>query len=198
MILLRHGQTVFNLHFSTTRVDPGVPDPGLTELGRTQAADAAAALKRRRETVQRIIASPYSRALETALIVAESLGGLSVEVEPDIRELAGYSCDIGATPRDLQARWPALDFSRLQERWWAHDAGDPAAGGLDEPEAALAARVDRFRGRVAAEGAWAETLVVCHWGPIRAMVGRRVENGQFARHDPRGPLGVEIGAELRF
>ena len=192
MILLRHGQTVFNLQFSATRVDPGVPDPGLTDLGRNQAADAAKVLKGRGKSVRQVFASPYSRAIETAVIVAEALGDAEVTIDPDIRELAGYSCDIGSSPADLQASWPKLDFSALEERWWAHPGGDPAAGGLDEPEASLAARVDRFRSRIARHDSWAEVLVVCHWGPIRAMIGRRVENGQFARHDPRGPMGLEL------
>ena len=47
MILLRHGQTVFNLHFSKTRIDPGVPDPPLTPLGETQAREAAERLQAR-------------------------------------------------------------------------------------------------------------------------------------------------------
>jgi broad specificity phosphatase PhoE len=31
MILLRHGQSEFNLHFSVTRRDPGIADPKLTQ-----------------------------------------------------------------------------------------------------------------------------------------------------------------------
>lgn len=182
MILLRHGQTVFNRHFSVTRIDPGVPDPELTPEGRAQAQAAAAALAG--ERVQRIIASPYTRAIETALIVAERLGP-NVEIDPDIRERAGYSCDIGADPAVLSERWPHLDFGRLALNWWAFTDGDPAASGLDEPEAALNARVGRFRRRIAARADWAETLVVCHWGPIRALIGERIENGVFIRHDPR-------------
>ena len=44
MILLRHGQSEFNLHFSVTRRDPGIIDPRLTPLGHQQAEDAARAL----------------------------------------------------------------------------------------------------------------------------------------------------------
>lgn len=61
MILLRHGQTPFNVHFGATRIDPGIPDPELTETGRAQAKAAAAALRGR--PVKRLIASPYVRAL---------------------------------------------------------------------------------------------------------------------------------------
>ncbi len=42
MFLLRHGQSYFNLHFTRTRVDPGIEDPELTPLGLEQAAAAAA------------------------------------------------------------------------------------------------------------------------------------------------------------
>ena len=44
MILLRHGQSEFNVAFNATRVDPGIPDPRLTEEGRRQARAAAVAL----------------------------------------------------------------------------------------------------------------------------------------------------------
>jgi len=185
MILLRHGQTVFNQHFGSSRVDPGVPDPPLTETGRAQAAAAAERLAA--FPIARVVASPYVRAVETALIVAARLDA-PVEIDADIRERAGYSCDIGSEPPDLADRWPHLDFSRLEPRWWAHGAGETSADGLDEPEHALNARVDRFRNRVAARPDWAETLVVCHWGPIRALIGRRIENGDFVRRDPRAPF----------
>ena len=48
MILLRHGQSEFNLLFTQTRKDPGIIDPKLTPLGQTQAEEAAEALVRER------------------------------------------------------------------------------------------------------------------------------------------------------
>ena len=56
MILLRHGQSEFNLHFSVTRIDPGIVDPRLTPLGHQQAEAAAEAL--RHQGIRRIITSP--------------------------------------------------------------------------------------------------------------------------------------------
>ena len=56
MILMRHGQSHFNLHYGMTRQDPGLRDPGLTELGRQQAAAAAEILLR--QEVRSIVASP--------------------------------------------------------------------------------------------------------------------------------------------
>ncbi|MDP9095062.1 MAG: histidine phosphatase family protein, partial [Pseudomonadota bacterium] len=58
MILLRHGQSEFNLHFSRTKVDPGIEDPQLTTLGLTQAEQAAAALAGL--GLRRVVVSPYT------------------------------------------------------------------------------------------------------------------------------------------
>src|SRR5579883_2837913 len=56
MILLRHGQSEFNLHFTATRRDPGIKDAALTKLGCEQAEAAARALAG--EPIRRIIVSP--------------------------------------------------------------------------------------------------------------------------------------------
>ena len=37
MILIRHGQSEFNVVYGKTRVDPGIRDPRLTALGERQA-----------------------------------------------------------------------------------------------------------------------------------------------------------------
>ena len=70
MILLRHAESEFNVHYSRTRVDPGIRDPELTALGREQAHGAARALDGR--AIARLITSPYTRALQTAEIVARA------------------------------------------------------------------------------------------------------------------------------
>ena len=72
MILLRHGQSEFNLHFSVTRRDPGIIDPRLTPLGHQQAEEAAVALAD--AGIERIITSPYTRALQTVAPIARALG----------------------------------------------------------------------------------------------------------------------------
>ena len=102
MILLRHGQSEFNLAFNATRVDPGIPDPRLTEEGKRQARAAALALAA--HPVERLIASPYTRALETAEIVAGELG-LPIEVHLLVREHCMFHCDIGSPRSTLAQRW---------------------------------------------------------------------------------------------
>src|SRR4051812_46269173 len=95
MILLRHDQSEFNLHFSATRRDPGIKDPKLTPLGQAQAEQAAEALAG--ERLSRILVSLYTRALQTAAPVARRLG-LPVVVNPVVRERYAFTCDVG-TPR---------------------------------------------------------------------------------------------------
>ncbi|HVZ06384.1 histidine phosphatase family protein [Rhodopila sp.] len=175
MILLRHGQSEFNLHFGVTRRDPGIIDPRLTRLGHEQADAAAEALAA--EGITRIIASPYTRALQTAHPIARLLG-LPVVIEPLIRERYAYACDIGSPCSVLSREWPDHDFSHLDDVWWPD---------REESESSILGRAARFRESLAAREDWAETLVVSHWGFILSMTGRSVMNGQWLRCDPSQP-----------
>lgn len=175
MILLRHGQSEFNLQFSVTRRDPGIVDPRLTELGHAQAAEAARTLAD--QGIERIITSPYTRALQTADPVARALR-VPVTVDPIVRERFGFACDIGSPRADLERAWPQHDFAPVEQVWWPNQ---------DESEASIVARAARFRSILAARHDWAGTLVVCHWGFILTMTGQSVTNGQWLRCDPTTP-----------
>ncbi|HUC63433.1 MAG TPA: histidine phosphatase family protein [Alphaproteobacteria bacterium] len=175
MILARHGQSQFNVHFGATRTDPGIVDPILTELGRAQAlAIADALMAGDRPRVKRLIASPYRRALETAEIVATRLD-VPVSVEPLVRERAAFTCDIGSDPAELARRWPHLAFDHIGNRWW---------GAGEESETDLAARCRAFRAAMAAREDWREVAVVSHWGFIRALTGQPLPNGAWIAFDP--------------
>jgi len=172
MILVRHGQSHFNVHFAETRIDPGIVDPQLTEEGERQAREAGALLAGC--GVRRIIASPYWRTLHTAEIIAEALG-LPVTIESQVRERYCFTCDIGSLRADLARRWPAFDFGALPERWWPHS---------EESEEALAARCRSFREAQLSGNDWDGLLVVSHWGFIRGLTGEAVGNGVALRFDP--------------
>ncbi len=178
MILVRHGQSHFNVHFGATRIDPGIVDPTLTDAGRVQAAAVAQALAAGtgRPPVQRLISSPYTRALETAEIVAETLG-LKIEVDSLVRERAAFTCDIGTPPAELARRWPHLCFDRLDAGWW---------GEGEESEKDLAARCQQFRAAMAECDDWANVAVITHWGFIRALTGQLLQNGAWIAFDPTG------------
>ncbi len=180
MILLRHGQSEFNLHFTATKRDPGIPDPKLTELGLQQAEAAVLALAG--ERITRIIASPYTRALQTAAPIARQRG-LPILVNPTVRERYAFSCDIGSPCTELAIAFPGLDFAHIDDVWW------PA---IEEPDHGIEARAALFRAEMAALPDWDETLVVSHWGFILAMTGERVMNGEWRRCDPTAPAPEAI------
>lgn len=183
MILLRHGQSQFNVAFAATRTDPGIEDPSLTPDGERQAADAGAALGDL--GIRRVVASPYRRTLHTAHIVAEVLG-LPVSVEPLVREHAAFICDIGTATSELRRHWPACDFGDLPEVWWPE---------LGEQEAEVRARCDAFRRAAALSADWPHVLVVSHWGFIRGLTGQELANGAMLRFDPvRTAATAVVGA----
>jgi glucosyl-3-phosphoglycerate phosphatase len=172
MLLIRHGQSEFNVVYSVTRQDPGIRDPLLTETGRAQAREAATALAG--EGLIRLIASPYTRALETAEIIAGILD-LPIAVDARVGERAAFACDIGSPLAQLRARWPRLTLDHLDEVWWPEH---------EESEAALDRRCEGFRAAMALEEDWTRAGVVTHWGFIRSLTGLTVPNGAVLRIDP--------------
>ena len=180
MILLRHGQSEFNLRFTATKKDPGIPDPPLTPLGQAQAEEAAEQLAG--EGLRRIIASPYTRALQTAAPLARRLR-IPVHVMPVVRERYAFSCDIGSPRMHLAMAWPEVDFRHVDEVWWPT---------IEEPHGDIEARAALFRAEMAALPDWRDTLVVSHWGFILAMTGERLMNGDWIRCDPAAPAPRDI------
>lgn len=173
MILIRHGESEFNAVFNRTRRDPGIADPRLTDQGRRQVRRAAAAIRRDGHPIRRLITSPYTRALETAAILAEELA-LPVEVEPIVHEHACWTCDIGTPASALAARWPALDFSHIDEIWWPEN----------EPHESVHRRCTAFRVKASQLGDWRHVGVVSHWGFIRTLTGREAKNAEVVSFDP--------------
>jgi broad specificity phosphatase PhoE len=183
MLLLRHGQSYFNLHFNATRVDPGIEDPALTPLGLEQARAAAAALARL--PVTRIIVSPYTRALETAQPILQ-VHDVPLEIMHEVRERTAFACDVGSSPHALAARFPQHEFAHLPPHWW-HAGTETAAETI--------ARADAFRALMAPRRDSATTLVISHWAFILALTGRSVTNGEILEYDPTGkaPERIEWG-----
>ena len=174
MILVRHGQSEWNAHYNRTRTDPNIPDPPLTSEGRRQAAEAADALAAWR--IDRLLASPYCRTLETADIIANRLR-IPIAIEPLVRERAAFSCDIGTPRSALAARWPHLTFDHVDEVWW------PSAA---ESDAELGHRCGMFRAAARQLQDWQRVAVITHWGFIRGIAGVETRNGEWVRFDPHG------------
>jgi broad specificity phosphatase PhoE len=173
MYLLRHGQSYFNLHFTPTRIDPGIEDPELTGLGLAQAETAAERLKN--APLTRIIISPYMRALQTAQPMRK-FHPVPVEIMHEVRERAAFTCDVGSHPELLAERFPHHDFDHLPARWWSEP--------VESLEATMQ-RADQFRELMLRREDATTTLLVSHWAFILALTGKSLENGEILEYDPR-------------
>lgn len=171
ILLLRHAESEWNRLFSAFRVDPGLPDPPLSAEGRAQAAALVARLTP--TPPERVLVSPYRRALETGRVLATAFGAELI-VEPLLRERCAFSCDIGTPASRLREEWPDLGFDGLPEIWW---------GGLIESDASLERRCRDFLGALSRHGPRRTVALVSHWGFIRALTGRRLQNAEILRTD---------------
>lgn len=162
MLLLRHGQT----ELSVERRYSGRGNPALTELGRQQAAAAAAYLAQR-GGVSAVISSPLQRAYDTAAAAAKGLG-LDVTVDDDLIET-----DFGG--------WEGLTFAEasaadpeLHGRWLRDTSVDPPGG---ESFDTVHTRIRRARTRIISEHAGSTVLVVSHVTPIKTMLRMALDAG---------------------
>ncbi|WP_222183828.1 histidine phosphatase family protein [Geminicoccus harenae] len=172
MLLIRHAQSEWNVRFSRTRIDAGPADPVLTPAGREQAGAAAALLAG--WPIRAIVTSPYRRCLETAALIADRIHA-PVRVDALVRERCAFSCDRGSPPGLLGRLWPELDFDHLDESWW---------GRAIESQPSIRRRAAAFREEARTWPDQDRTLVVTHWGFLRALTGLEVENGTLVSYDP--------------
>lgn len=184
MMMIRHGQSEFNVIYAKTRKDPGIRDPRLTDLGKSQARAAAEHL--RDHGLTRIIASPYWRTLETAELIAEVLD-LPITTNPVVGEHAAYVSDLGSPTAELRKRWPHVDFGDQPDEWWPDF--------IEEPHH-VDTRARRFRDWARVTEPRHDILVVSHWGFLRALTGHEMPNCGMLRFDPvsQHPGGADIVA----
>ena len=169
MLFVRHGQSEFNVHYGATGEDPGIEDPGLTDLGKAQIRHSAEALQV--HEMDHIVSSPYKRALETAHIIADVLK-VEILIDPLIREHRHFVCDIGRTRSNLQRDWPHLTFDHIDEQWWTDH---------HEQEHEVHARVRAFLDGNQERHDWDRVICVSHWGFIRRLTGLPVQNGTVVK-----------------
>jgi len=119
IFLIRHGQSTFNAAEATGLVqDPFLPDARLTPHGMKQAEDLSTYVRTLPE-LDLIIASPLTRAIQTALIVfKERLPKTPLIINAEQREFQTGSDDLGRTPEELKQEFPQIDFSPLKKIWW--------------------------------------------------------------------------------
>ncbi|MDH6246037.1 bifunctional RNase H/acid phosphatase [Mycobacterium sp. OTB74] len=161
-LLLRHGQT----ELSVNRRYSGRGNPPLTELGRQQAA-AAAAYVAARGGISAVVSSPLQRAFDTASAAASALG-LDVTVDDDLIE-TDFGAWEGLTFLEAAARDP-----ELHRQWLADTSVSPPGG---ESFDAVALRVQQARDRIVAEHGHTSVLVVSHVTPIKTLLRLALDAG---------------------
>ena len=110
---IRHGQSEFNAAFNGN-TDPMIFDPPLTKLGFEQAESAKVNILKL--GINRVITSPFTRAIQTAKIIFDGI--CPIEVQHGHHELLLHSSDIGQHPIDLKKDFPELAFEHIPHSWW--------------------------------------------------------------------------------
>lgn len=153
--LVRHGETDWNLQGMLQ----GHADPPLNDTGRRQAALVAARLAPL--AFAACYASDLRRARETAEVILAERGGSVLHTSRLLRE------------RGL-GNWEGLTLSQVRERWpqqyqlWVQDRNTAPPGGERLEE--MAQRATCYLRTLVQVHAGESILVVCHGGPIKALV----------------------------
>ncbi|MBE9553888.1 MAG: histidine phosphatase family protein [Proteobacteria bacterium] len=175
---IRHGQSEFNAVHNDGDDDPLIFDAPLTDKGRGQAEEARALVADL--GIRQVIASPLTRALQTALSIFDSVA--PIKVSADAREQLLHSCDVGRPPHELQQDFPGLSFAHLQNVWW-HQGPENDAGVTAEPENVFRRRVDAFD-RSLTGITDRPVAIVGHGNLFRALIGRMMENCEIHLYQP--------------
>ncbi len=159
ILLVRHGESIWNADGRWQ----GQADPPLTDRGRQQAVDAAAAIG----TVDAIVTSDLERAADTGAILARMLGVDHVATEPRLRERDAGSLS-GLTRVEIHERFPGLLPD--DPAGFRPDAdGEPRWPDDWEPDEALWARLEIALLAIASLVPEGEVVVVTHGGAIYAV-----------------------------
>lgn len=110
--IIRHGQSLHNIHRGYPHRDPPLTDAG-HEATKQINLSAVPDL---------IVISPMTRTIQTAMnAFPSSIGspptGTEVQIWPDLREAHDAICNQGISRADIAAKFPHLDFSECPEEW---------------------------------------------------------------------------------
>ncbi|SDF07524.1 alpha-ribazole phosphatase [Sporolituus thermophilus] len=155
VILVRHGQTIWNLELKYQ----GHTDIELTELGIRQAQLVADRLAS--ENVAAVFASDLSRAYKTAEFIAAK-HGLSVVTVPELREIR-FGAWEGLTYDGINSQWPDI-----MKKLYTSPDDVVIPGGETFRE--LKARAEGAIKRIVSEHPNQTIVVVSHGGTIRTLL----------------------------
>jgi 2,3-bisphosphoglycerate-dependent phosphoglycerate mutase len=162
LVLARHGQSEWNLKNLFT----GWKDPGLTELGVTEARAAGRRLKARGEQFDVAFTSALTRAQRTCALILEELGQPDLPTiadaalnERDYGELSGLNKD------DARARW-----GEEQVHVWRRSYDVPPPGGESLKDTVARVLPYTMREILPRVMRGERVLVAAHGNSLRALV----------------------------
>ena len=174
--LIRHGQSEFNAVHTDGDADPMIFDAPLTQKGFQQAEAARAAISGL--GIRLVIASPLTRAIQTALCILKGIA--PIKIMAGHRELLSHSCDVGRTPGELHRDFPGLSFDHLKEIWWYQGAvnkdGIPV-----EPGRIFQKRIGDFTEELRRVPE-RPVAIVGHGNTFRELAGFDMENCEIRRY----------------
>ncbi|GIG55091.1 histidine phosphatase family protein [Demequina activiva] len=179
VFVVRHGQTAWNVQ----GLLQGAADVPLTDEGRAQAEASALVLRRIVGRGATVVASPLSRAHDTARVIAREL---DVDAHPDdrLRERA-YGVWEGITAQEREKGWP-----EEVAMWRAH--GNPEIEGFehhDSVRARMVEAIEEWAGRASGP-----LVIVTHGSSGR--VGMQGLLGLSLAHRTLGNLGNAAWSRL--
>ena len=180
ILLIRHGQSTFNAHYEATGEDPGHFDARLTELGHRQAQEAGRRLEN--ESVDLVITSPLSRAIQTGLNIFGHRP-IPFHVTCRHRERLESSGDVGRPPHELKQDFPHLDFGHLDDPWWHHEPETRGRFAV-EPYETFQKRVTHFNEWVKSH-AGQSIAVIGHATFFHALTGQWLQNCEVLPWTPK-------------
>lgn len=170
--LVRHGEVINPGHL----VYGDLPNFGLSELGRRQAAAAADHLSRRR--IERVATSPLERAVSTAWTIG-SRHGLVPEVDQRLSEWTLNREWLGRSWDDLPAHFPGQLEAYLADPTTLDFATETIADMGSRVVEAIEHAWDTRTGR------WEDVVVVFHQDPMetarRMLTGRGFDHYRAAK-----------------
>jgi len=179
LLLIRHGQTIDNVHGAIGTVVPG---PGLTELGLEQAAAVPAALEG--ESIDAIVVSSMLRTHLTAQPLAEKLG-LRPIIMDGLREITAGDLE-GRTDEESIRTYMSTIFS-----WW-HDFSARIPGGESGTE--FHARYDGAIANIADRYGDGTVAVFSHGAAIRTWASWSSRNidAEFSKGQHLENTGIVV------
>jgi probable phosphoglycerate mutase len=192
VVLVRHGRT--HLTESKRISGSGGENPGLSDLGRNDAHQAAKALAQignagpwaHLPPISAIVASPIQRTLDTANIISNELS-LGVTQNSDIAEISFGDWD-GHTNEEAASKWPD-EWAAWRGSWTVSPPNGESLQDFD-------ARVQRGRREILAANHGKTVVVVSHVMPIRGFIKASLDANAPAYWRPQiSPCSITI---IRF